>query len=170
MNRKAIKIILICVLIATIIAGGFVVYFLVNKGKVVGKIEFGTKYYLSEIRETERFEGATVNKSSYFEIKHDKKTGNLYLAGFTATDKPIAFIVTSYKEGPKETVIEFEYIINKGDETIIEHLKAVSTEECIYIKSNERHSVQDIITQNPTDIKELTYEVIILIFNKEVAK
>ncbi len=170
MNRKVIRIILICTIIATIIVGGFLVYFFANKGDIVGRIDFGTKYYLSEIRETERFAGATANPTSYFEIKHDQKTGNLYLAGLTATNKAIPFIVTSYKEGTKETTIQFEYILNQGDDTIIERLTAVSTKDCIYIKSKERHGIQDVITQNPSDIKELTYEVIILIFNKEVTK
>lgn len=168
MNRKITKIIILCVTLIVLTTGGVGLYFYFNQSQAVGKIEFGKKYYLSEIRETERFAGAKIDASSYFEIKHDQKTGVLYLAGLTATSKPIPFIVTNYKESAKETVIDFEYILGNGEETKIEHLRAISTETCIYITNAEKHNVQYIIGQNPTDLKELTYDVIILIFKKEL--
>ena len=66
MNRKIIKIIFISVVAIVIIGIGIGLYIKSSQGPIVGKIEFGTEYYLTEIRPTERFAGATIDSSSYF--------------------------------------------------------------------------------------------------------
>ena len=169
MSRKTTKIIFLVVILIAVIGTGIGVYAYSHSGPIVGKIDFGTSYYLSEIRPTERFKGATMNSGSYFQINLDRQTGNLYLAGLEASDSPIPFIVTSYKEGVKSTIIDFEYIIGAGNDTQIQRLQAVSTNTEIRIKTVETHGVQDVITQNPTDIDSLEYSVTILVFRKEVA-
>lgn len=170
MSRKTTKIIFALIIVAVIIGGGIGVYFYNQKGPIVGRIEFGKKYYLSEIRQTERFAGATMDRSSYFLINYDdNRTGKLYLAGLEATSAAIPFIVTSYKEGVKETVIEFEFIIGNGNDTKIQYMKATSTNNEIRIKAVEKHGVKNIISQNPDDLDYLDYLVTILVFRKEAA-
>lgn len=169
MSRKTTNIIFCLIILAAIAGVGIGVYVFHNHGQVVGRIEFGTKYYLTEIRPTERFAGATMDQNSYFQINHNQKTGKLYLAGLTATSAPISFIVTDYQEGTKATTIEFEYIIGTGDKTKIQHLQAISTQTEIRIKAIESHDVQNIITENPETVKSLDYLVTILVFSKEAA-
>ena len=167
MSRRTTKIIFIFVIIAIIIAAGLGIYFFHNRGPIVGKISFGTKYYLTELRPTNRFAGATMSADSYFEINRDKQTGNLYLVGLTASSTPIPFIVTSYKESNKETIIEFEYILNNGEDTTIQRLRAISDDQRICIRAVETHGVQSIISQDPDKTDSLDYNVDILIFTKE---
>lgn len=170
MSRKTSKIILALVIVAVMIGAGIGVYFYNQKGPIVGRIEFGTKYYLSEIRETERFAGAKMNRNSYFLINYeDHTTGKLYLAGLEATTTAIPFIVTSYKEGVKGTVIEFEFIIGNGNDTKIQYMKATSTNDEIRIKAVEKHGIKNIISENPKDLKYLDYSVTIFVFRKEAA-
>lgn len=169
MKSKLIKIIALFVGIGIVVAAGLGLYFSFNYGPVAGEIDFDTEYHLSEFHPTDKFKGAIMNKDSYFKINADKTTGTLYLVGLEATTDPIPFIVTKYKESNKYTEIFFEYIINNGNDTSIQHLKAISTTNQIIIKSIEAHSVKDIIQQNPEDISELEYEVDILIFTKEAA-
>ena len=169
MSRRTTKIIFVFVIIAIIIAAGLGIYFFHSRGPIVGKISFGTKYILTELRTTERFAGATISEEEdgYFEINHDKQTGNLYLVGLTASSTPIPFIVTSYKESNKETVIEFEYILNNGEDTTIQRLRAISDDQRICIRAVETHGVQSIISQDPDKTESLDYNVDILIFTKE---
>jgi len=170
MSRKTTKIIFACVVVVALIAVGAVFYWKSNDGPVVGRINYGHEYHLAEIRPTERFAGVQMDQASYFKINEDKMTGEMYLKGLTATTAPIKFIVTSYKEGPKNTVINFEYIIPNGEKTTIQSLQATSTDEYITIKADEFHSIQDVITLNPEEIDKLEYNVTILVFSKEVAK
>ena len=169
MNRKITKIIIISVAIIAVAILGIGLYKKFNQGPIVGRIEFGAKYVLTSIRPTERFAGAEYDSASYFKIDENKQTGTLYLKGLTATPAPIPFIVTSYQEGTKETVIEFEYIIGNGEDTVIEKLRAISTRNKIVIKTVEPHGIQDVITQNPGEIDKLEYNVTILEFSREVA-
>ena len=152
------------------IAVAAVFYFKTSEGPVIGRIKFGHEYHLSEIRPTERFAGATMDQASYFKINEDEKTGELYLKGLTATTAPIRFIVIDYQEGAKETTIIFEYIIDAGEKTTIQTLKAISTTDCITIKTVESHSIQYIIQENPDETDELDYNVTIMVFNKEATK
>ena len=164
MNRRIIKYLLILIVIATMIGVGVGLYFHYHQGPIVGRIAFGQKYYLTEIRTTERFEGATMNRASYFEINNDKKTGKLYLVGLNATTAPIPFIVTNYQEGVNNTVIDFEYVIDNGEKTKIQRLQAISNDHEIRIKAVESHGVQ--VTQQNADKKlnSLDYAVTILVF------
>lgn len=169
MTRKTTKIIFACIVLIVLTAVGFFAYFKLNEGPIIGRIDYGNKYHLVEIRPTEHFAGATMDNTSYFQINRDKKTGTLYLKGLTATAAPIEFIITQYKESPKHTTIDFEYIIPNGEDTCIQHLQAISTEKSITIKSVESHSIQDVIQQNPEKIEKLEYKVTILVFGKEGA-
>ncbi|MCM1403992.1 MAG: hypothetical protein NC133_00580 [Prevotella sp.] len=169
MSRKVTKSIICVVILAAIIGVGVGVYLHYNQGPIVGKIVYGQKYYLQDIRPTERFAGATMNSASYFEINYDKKTGKLYLAGLEATTAPIPFIVTNYKEGVKQTTIEFEYLIDQGEETQLQHLQAVSDDSGIRIKAVESHGVEVIQQNVDKDLQSLDYEVTILFFAKPEA-
>lgn len=169
MNRRTIKIIIGAVVLIALIGAGVAIYFFTaNSGPIVGHVKYGECYYLTEMRDTERFAGAQMNHASYFRIKNGGKTGELYLKGLTATTTgdvtaPIPLIITSYKEGPKQTVIEFEYIIGNGENTKIEHLTAISTDSEIRIKTVESHGV-DVIEQKSNKIDSLDYAVTILVF------
>ncbi|MCQ2381980.1 MAG: hypothetical protein MJ054_01605, partial [Clostridia bacterium] len=100
---------------------------------------------------------------SCFRVRKDKKFGDLYLYGLSATDAPIPFIVTSFKETDKRTIIEFEFIIGEGEATKLQHLSATCTDKEIRIKAVEEHKV-DIIQQKYNDIDSLKYEVTLLVF------
>lgn len=169
MSKRTTKIVLISVIIALMIGIAVCVYIFFLRGPIVGKIEFGTRYQLKEIRPTERFKGASMSTDSYFQINNDKKTGKLYLKDLNATSAPIPFIVTNYQEKTRETIIDFEYIISNGDETEIHFLRAVSNESEIRIKTVETHGIHNIIAQKPHQIEPLDYNVTILVFSKEVA-
>ncbi|MBO4726063.1 MAG: hypothetical protein J5598_00490 [Clostridia bacterium] len=171
-KRKVIKIVICLAIIVVLIGTGFGVYFYHNRGGIVGHVQYGEYYYLTEMRPTARFKGAQMNSSSYFRIKNDGKTGELYLAGLEATTTPIPFIVTNYKEGVKQTIIEFEYLLANGEDTEIQHLTAISTNDGIRINAIESHAVE-IVHQNHNnkDAKSLEYSVTILVFKptQEVA-
>ena len=170
MSRKVTKSIFFVIILAAIAGVGIGLYFHYNQGPIVGRIVFGKPYYLQDIRPTERFAGATMDANSYFEINTDKKRGVLNLKGLKATSAPIPFIVTSYKEGVKNTVIEIEYLIDNGEEPKLQRLKAISDNSGIRIKSVESHSVEVIQQNADKDLKSLEYEVTILYFAKpEVA-
>ena len=168
--KRRNKIIIFVVLLVALIGVGVGLYFNLNQGPIVGHIEFGNKYFLSEIRPTKRFEGATMNSGSYFQINHDRQTGNLHLVGLTGDTDTISFIVTSYKEGVQHTTIEFEYIVYDGNDTKIHRLQAISTNTEIRIKAVEPHGIQTVISQNPEDIDYLDYSVTILVFRKGVTE
>ena len=167
MTKRNITKLIICIaIIAVLIGAGVGVYFYYNNhGKIVGHIQNGEYYHLTEIRPTERFKGAQMDNTSYFRIKNDGKTGELYLVGLEATAAPIPFIVTNYKEGTKQTVIEFEYLLDNGEDTTIQHLTAISNNDEIRINAIESHRVE-IIHQNHNDqdATALEYEVTILVF------
>ncbi len=180
MSRKVSKLIIVLVVVAIIAGVGVGLYFHYNQGPIIGRIQFGQKYYLTEIRDTERFAGATISRDSYFQINPDKQTGKLCLVGLTATTTTnhdgttttaaIPFIVTNYKEGVKNTVIDFEYIIDNGEKTQIQHLQAISNNSEIRIKAVEPHNVQ-VIQQNPDkNLTELNYAVTILVFAAKEAE
>ena len=169
MKSKTIKIIALFVGLGIIAAAGIGLYLSFQRGPVIGKVEFGTEYHLSEIHKTEKFQGAYMNPASYFKINDDKTTGVLYLAGLEATSEPIPFIVTKFEESNKQTVIHLQYIINQGNDTRIQYLQAISTNDRISIKNVESHGIQDVITENPGDISELEYEITIMVFRKEAA-
>lgn len=172
-KRKVIKIVICLVVLAAVIGTGIGVYFHYHTGTIIGHVEVGKYYYLKEIRPSERFKGATMSSSSYFRIKNEGKTGELYLVGLEASSTPIPLIVTNYKEGIKQTVIEFEYILKtgeNGEDTKIQHLTAISTDTEITIKAVETYTVEVIHQKSgDTDPDALEYESTILVFNKEVA-
>ena len=175
MNRKTTKIIICLVVLAAIIGTG-IGFYLYNHHNATDHIDLGTPYYLKDIRPTERFAGAEINQTSYFQINRNKRTGTLYLAGLKATTDAstgrtaaVPFIVTRYQNDVKQTTIEFEYIIDAGDKTQIQRLKAVCKKGEIRISTVESHGIQDVITQNPENIKHLDYMVTILVFTKEGA-
>lgn len=163
MKPKVIKIILGLVIIATLIGAGVGIYFYYNQGPVVGRIQFGKQYHLTSIRTTERFAGATMSKNSYFKIDTDGKTGSLYLENLTATAEPIKFVVTNYQESPKQTTIEFEYLLDDGEKTKIQTLTAVSTNDRICIYDMVSYNV-GIIQEKPSDITKIEYSSLILEF------
>ena len=80
------------------------------------------------------------------------------------------FELIDYQEGTKETTIIFEYIIDAGEKTTIQTFKAISTTDCITIKTVESHSIQYIIQENPDETDELDYNVTLMVFNKEATK
>ena len=167
MNRKVVKITILVVVLVALVGGAIGLYLHFHKGPIVGRIQFGAKYNLVEINPTELFAGAEMSSESYFEINANKQTGRLYLKGLTATNSaPLSFIVTKYKEGIKETVIEFEFIIDNGEKTKIQRLKAISTNKEIRIKDNIDHAVS-IIEQNPNDITSLKYTSTLLVFQRQ---
>lgn len=170
MSRKTTKIIFVCVAVVVLAVAGILLYNKLNEGPIIGRIEYGIKYHLTEIRPTDRFAGATMDNASYFQVNRDKKTGTLYLKDLDATSAPIEFIVTDYKESTKHTIINFEFIIPAGEDTAIQHLQAISTKNFITIKTVEAHAVQDIIKENPEKVEKLEYSVPILIFGKESVK
>ena len=167
MNRKVIKIVICVVILVALVGAGIAVYFHFNQGPNVGQVKYGAHYQLTSIHPTDRFKGATINSNGYFCINHDGQTGELYLGDLEASEKTIYFVVTNYKEGPKQTTIDFEYIDNKGKDTTIQHLTAVSTQNKITIYAPESHDVI-VVKQNPNDITELTYSIKILEFSLEV--
>lgn len=165
MKPKVTKFIIFIVLLLVLIGSGVGLYFYLNQGPIVGSIQYGAYYHLTSIRPTDRFAGATMSHDSYFRIKTGGKTGELYLKDLTATSgAPIPFVVTNYKEGHQHTVIEFEYIINEGEKTKIQHLTAISTKNEIRIKTVETHQA-NVIQQNANAINSLEYEVTILVFS-----
>ena len=169
-KRKIIKIIICLVILASLIGAGIGVYAYYNHGSIIGHVEVGEYYRLKEIRPSDRFKGATMSTSSYFRIKNDGKTGELYLVGLEASATPIPLIITNYKEGIKQTVIDFEYILDKGEDTTIQHLTAISTDTEITIKAVESYGVEVIHQKNgESDPDTLEYESTILVFSKEVA-
>ena len=167
MNRKTTKIILISIIVIALILVGVALFLKFNQGQIVGRIEFGTEYHLTEIRPTDRFEGAIMSKDSYIKINHDQKTGVLYLKGLNASTSPIPFIITNYKEGPKNTTIDFEYIIDQGEKTVVQSLQAISTDDKITVKTVESHAIKFIINEKAGEIENLDYNVKILVFSKE---
>lgn len=177
MSKRITKIIILSLILIVAIGTAIGVYILSTRGPIIGRIEFGTRYTLKEIRTTDRFAGATMSTDSYFVINTNKKTGSLYLKDLTATTSggittPISFIVTNYKETTSGTIIDFEYIISNGNDTIIQSLQAISNNTEIRIKTVESHEVSNIIAQNPhkvNPVDPLEYEVTILVFSKEAA-
>lgn len=163
MKRTVIKIIIALVIVAILAGAGVALYFRFNSGPIIGRVKYGEFYHLQSMRPTEQFEGATMSKASYIRIDQDGKTGKFYLEGLTATDSPVPFIVTSYKESNKQTTFEIEYLIDKGAETRIQHLTAISTNNRIAIRSVESHDVRVIQQKNET-VNTLKYEVDILVF------
>lgn len=170
MKRTVIKIVIAIVIVAILAGAGVALYFHFNSGPITGRVKYGKYYYLEALRPTEQFEGATMNKASYLRINQDGTTGRLYLEGLTATNAPIPLIITNYQEGTKQTTFEIEYLINQGEDTKIQHLTAISTNDCITIRSVESHDVH-IIQQKHDQTNTLDYEVDILIFklNQEAA-
>ncbi len=165
MKPKVIKIIITLVILTALIGTGIGLYiYYNNQGPIVGSVQCGAYYHLTSIRPTERFAGATMSHDSYFRIKAGGKTGELYLKDLTATNAPIPFIVTNYKESHRQTVIDFEYIIKDGENTKIQHLTAISTRNEIRIKTVESHQA-NVIQQNSNEINSLEYEVTILVFS-----
>ena len=81
-----------------------------------------------------------------------------------ATTSPIPLTITSYKEGTKHTTIEFEYLLNNGEDTKIQRLIAISTNTEIRIKAVESHGV-NVIQQKESDVSSLDYSVTILVFS-----
>lgn len=156
-------------ILAALIGVGVGLYFHYNQGPIVGRIVFGEEYHLQDIRPTERFDGATMNSASFFQINRNKKTGILNLEGLKATSAPIPFIVTSYKEGAKQTVIEIEYLIDNGEETQLQRLQAISDNTGIRIKAVEPHQVQVIQQNADKGLNSLEYEVTIMFFAKPEA-
>ena len=163
MSRRAIKIVITLVVIATLIGAAIGLYFYHNHGPIVGRVKFGEFYYLDEIRPTARFKGATMSKESYFHIDADGKTGRFYLKDLEATTAPIEFIVTDYHENNHQTTFDLEYIIGNGNDTKIQYLTAISTDDKICIKTVEKHDVR-IIQQKYDETDSIEYEVETLIF------
>ena len=166
MNRKVTNLIIVIIVLAVLIGVGVGVYFYRNQGPVIGRIQYGVSYHLTSIRPTERFAGAEMDAASYFRIETDGKNGSLYLKGLTATTAPIPFVVTNYQEGSQQTIIEFEYLLDQGEDTRIQHLTAISTDKEICIKAIELHDVR-IIQQKHNEIDSLKYAVTILVFRAE---
>lgn len=166
MSRKTTKLIIVVVVLVALIGGGIGLYFALNQGPIVGHIEYDVEYHLVDIRPTERFDGAKMNRASYFKINYGGKTGELKLVGLNANSALIPLIITNYKEGIKQTVIDFEYIINQGEKTEIQHLQAISTNSEIRIQAVEKHGV-GIIQQNPDEIDYLEYKVTIMVFRRQ---
>ncbi len=169
MKSKVIKILALLVGLGIIAAAGLGLYFSFTSGPSDGKFQFGVEYHMTEIRKSDKFKGATLDTNSYFKINGDQKTGVLYLVGLEATNESIPFVVTKYDESKNKTIIHLDYIIYNGDDTYIQKLQAISTNNRIEIKSVESHGIQDIIQQNPSEIDQLEYEVTIMVFSKESA-
>ena len=163
MKPKVVKIIIGLFILAALIGGGVGIYFYYNQGPIVGQIQYGKFYHLTSMRTTDRFAGATMSHNSYFKINTDGKTGLLYLENLTATSEPIKLIVTNYKENPKQTTIEFEYLLDNGENTKIQSLIAVSTQDRICIYDMVTYDVS-IIQEKPSDINKITYSSLILEF------
>ena len=172
MTRKTTKIIFVSIAIIAIIAVAFVLYFKFNSDEdsITNEIEFGHEYHLTEFRPSERFAGVNLDQASYIKFNEDQQTGELYLKGLSASATPIPFIVTNYKQKSKETIIDFEYIIDQGEKTAVQSLQAISANNSITIKTIESHSIQYIIAQDPEEIDKLEYSVISMVFSKEIAK
>ena len=165
MKRRTINIIIVFIVLLVLIGTGIGIYFVMQQGPAVGSVEGGKRYYLSEIHPTDLFKGAQFNSESYFQIKKDRKTGEIYLKIDDSTT-PIPFIITKYKETNKDTIIEFEYVRYAGDdgeETHIQRLTAISTKDEIRIKNVESHDIR-VIQQDPTQIDKLEYTVTVLVF------
>lgn len=160
MQRRAINILIVVLVLAVLTAGGFGLYWLLQPKIVHGEIDFGTKYYLTDIRDNV-FDNVTYDANSYFLINDDQKTGELHLIGLP--DNKINFIVTNYQIGTTTTLdIEFIY----KDE--LKKLSATSDDNGICIKQVQPSRV-DITQEHPDDTTYLEYLVTILIFQKEVA-
>lgn len=168
MKRKVTNIVICIIVLVVLIGAGIGIYWYYNHGPVVGRIEYGKRYYLTEIRPSERFAGATFDPASYLLI-NENGTGEIYLKNLTATTDPIRLIVTNYKEGIKETIIDIDYLVYTGEngkDTQVQHLTAVSTKNEIRIKAKESSSVR-IIQQKPNNINSLEYEVTLLVFSSK---
>ena len=167
MNKKTIRIIVIVVVLIILIGVGVGVYFYQNQGPAVGSIQYGKKYNLTSIKASEQFKGATMTKDSFLRFKLDHTTGEMYLKDLEACPySPIPLIVTNYKESHKQTIIEFEYVLNQGENTRVQHLIAVSTKDKISIYADETYNVK-ITQQKPTDINQLKYSSLVLEFSLE---
>ena len=164
MKRTVIKIIIALVIVAILAGAGVVLYFRYNSGPIVGRVKYGAYYSLTEMRDTDQFAGATMSSASYFHIDTDGKTGKFYLEGLTATDSPVPFIITNYKETNRKTTFDIEYLIGNGNDTHIEHLTATSVGNRITIQADQSHAVRIIKQKKQGDTDSLEYPVDILIF------
>ncbi len=172
MTRKTTNLVVCLIVVAVLIGAGIGVYFYYNNGPIVGRIKYGERYYMTAMRPTERFNGATVNRASYL-IFNENGTGIIHFEDLSAPNDTVALIVTNYKEGIRETIIELEYLVysgTDGKDTKVQHLTAISTNDEIKIKAVESHPV-NVIQQRPNDITQLKYEVTIMSFrtNQEAA-
>ena len=169
MKSKVIKILALFVGLGIVIATGFGLYLSFTGDKDTTSFEFGTEYHMTEMRSTDKFKGMQMDTNSYFKINEDKQTGTLYLVGLEASSETIPFIVTKFEELKSKTVIHIDYIIYNGNDTRVQSLSVIYANNSLEIKNVESHGVQDVIQQNPTDIKQLDYEVTIIKFAKEAA-
>ncbi|MBR4418534.1 MAG: hypothetical protein IKT33_00865 [Clostridia bacterium] len=169
MKSTIIKILALLVGLGIVIAAGLGLYLNFTGGKDTTSFQFGTEYHMTEMRSTDLFKGMQMNTDSYFKINEDKQTGILYLVGLEASSETIPFIVTKFEELKSKTIIHIDYIIYSGNDTHIQSLNVIYTNNSLEIKNVESHGVQDIIQQNPIDIKHLDYEVTIIKFAKEAA-
>ena len=160
-RRTAISLIVIAVVVVVAATIGIIVYCCQNTGPVNGAIEFGKKYYLTEIRDNV-FTDVTINADSYLLLNEDRQTGELALVGLPAGH--IDFIVTKYQEGVKGTTFNIEFIYKNELQT----LTATSTNNEIRFRQVQSSRVE-ITQENPDDTRHLDYEVTIMVFTKEVA-
>ena len=164
MKRKTIiKIVIALIVVLALVGAGVAVYLHYNGGPIVGRIQTGKYYHLESIVKTDRFAGATMSNASYFRVNSDGTTGVFYLEGLTATSDSIPFIITKYQEGTKETTFEIEYLINNGEDTRIQTLTAISTDNKIRLQAIKSHSVR-VIQQKNENIDHLDYPVDVLVF------
>lgn len=160
-RRTTISLIVILVVAIIATAVGVTWYCCTNTGAINGAVEFGQKYYLSEIRENV-FTDVTINHASYLQINTDRQTGELHLIGLP--NESIPFIVTKYQEGVKNTTFNIEFIYKNELQT----LTATSTNATICFRQTQPSRVE-ITQENPDETRYLEYEVTILVFSKEVA-
>lgn len=162
MKRRIIKITIIALVAALLIGGGFGLYFKLRPTGVTGQIDFGAKYYLSELRKSNYFEGADMNKSSYFKINEDQQTGELYLVGLSVGK--LDFIVTQYHEGAQNTTFTIEFIYKNT----LHQLSAASTTTEIRFHAILPHSVYVTKEDPDPDLRALQYNVTLMVFKPEV--
>lgn len=160
-RRTTISLIVVAVVIVVTAVTGVIVYYCLNTGAVHGAVEFGKKYYLTEIRDNV-YDGVSINHNSYLQLNEDHQTGELSLVGLA--EGKIDFIVTKYTEGVKNTTFEIEFIYHKKLQT----LTATSTDNAIYFYQVQPSRVE-ITQENPDGTHYLEYSVKIMAFAKEVA-
>lgn len=160
-RRTTISLIVIAVVVVIATAVGLAVYFSMRSGPVNGAIEFGKKYYLTEIRDNV-FTDVTANAESYLQLNEDRQTGELYLVGLP--EGRIDFIVTKYQESFNGTTFTIEFIYKNE----LQILTATSTNDEIRFRQVQSSRVE-ITQENPDDTRYLDYEVTIMVFTKEVA-